>query len=57
MQTKASKNQIFWPKILYDYSDNWSNEFTVASLLPLFASATDFITSLSMLGNISWIWN
>lgn len=31
-------------------------EFTVPSLFPLFASNTDFMTSLSIFGNISSIW-
>ena len=40
---------------IYDSSAIWSKELIDASLFPLWASSTERITSLSMLGNMSWI--
>lgn len=40
---------------IYDSSAIWSKELIAAFLFPLWASNTERITSLSMLGNMSWI--
>lgn len=46
-------SSLFW---LIFHSHICRREFTVPSLFPLFASNTDFMTSLSIFGNISSIW-